>query len=201
MKWLSQSRQLNVVGKQIREKPPIVDYEETWDGWTLADSTSPNPNLPVHVCSCALCACFSKHVVLFLGCGQHICICIFREWLKQKHQPKHSWRHLWVLSQETSHISMTVWKWSSVSMVCKCSVLSHFSHVWHYTALWTSLSGSSVHGILQARILEWVAMPSSGGSFRPGIKPMPPTPSALAGRFFTTSATWEAHGLYTHPKT
>ena len=24
-----------------------------------------------------------------------------------------------------------------------------------------SLSGSSVHGILQARILEWVAMPSS----------------------------------------
>ena len=27
--------------------------------------------------------------------------------------------------------------------------------------------GSSVHGILQARILEWVAMPSSGGSSRP----------------------------------
>ena len=30
-----------------------------------------------------------------------------------------------------------------------------------------SLSGSSVHGILQARILEWVAMPSSGGSSQP----------------------------------
>ena len=27
--------------------------------------------------------------------------------------------------------------------------------------------GSSVHGILQARILEWVAMPSSRESFRP----------------------------------
>ena len=27
-----------------------------------------------------------------------------------------------------------------------------------------SLPGSSVHGILQARILEWVAMPSSRGS-------------------------------------
>ena len=27
--------------------------------------------------------------------------------------------------------------------------------------------GSSVHGILQARILEWVAMPCSGGSSRP----------------------------------
>ena len=27
--------------------------------------------------------------------------------------------------------------------------------------------GSSVHGILQARILEWVAIPFSRGSFRP----------------------------------
>ena len=27
--------------------------------------------------------------------------------------------------------------------------------------------GSSAHGILQARILEWVAMPSSRGSFQP----------------------------------
>ena len=29
------------------------------------------------------------------------------------------------------------------------------------------LPGSSVHGILQARILEWVTMPSSRGSFQP----------------------------------
>ena len=28
--------------------------------------------------------------------------------------------------------------------------------------------GSSVHGMLQARILEWVAMPSSRGSSQPG---------------------------------
>ena len=31
--------------------------------------------------------------------------------------------------------------------------------------------GSSVHGILQARILEWVAVSSSRGSSRPGIEP------------------------------
>ena len=31
----------------------------------------------------------------------------------------------------------------------------------------STLPGSSVHGILQARILEWVAMPSSRGSSRP----------------------------------
>ena len=31
-----------------------------------------------------------------------------------------------------------------------------------------SLPGSSLHGILQARILEWVAKPSSRGSSQPG---------------------------------
>ena len=30
-----------------------------------------------------------------------------------------------------------------------------------------NLPGSSVHGILQARILEWVAIPFSGGSSQP----------------------------------
>ena len=34
-----------------------------------------------------------------------------------------------------------------------------------------SLSGSSVRGILQARILEWVAMPSLGDLPNTGIKP------------------------------
>ena len=37
-----------------------------------------------------------------------------------------------------------------------------------------SSPGSSVHGILQATILEWVAMPSSGGSSHPGMKLMSP---------------------------
>ena len=30
-----------------------------------------------------------------------------------------------------------------------------------------SLQGSSVHGIFQARILEWAAMPTSRGSYQP----------------------------------
>ena len=34
-----------------------------------------------------------------------------------------------------------------------------------------SLPGSSVHGIFQARILEWIAIPFSRGSSNPGIKP------------------------------
>ena len=35
-----------------------------------------------------------------------------------------------------------------------------------------SLPGSSVHGIFQARVLEWVPMPSSGDLPNPGVKPM-----------------------------
>ena len=46
--------------------------------------------------------------------------------------------------------------------------------------------GSSVHGILQTRMLEWVAVPCYRGSSRPRIEPKSP---ALAGGFFTTSAT------------
>ena len=53
--------------------------------------------------------------------------------------------------------------------------------------------GSSVHGILWARILKWVVNSSSRGSSQPRdlyvdllVSPV------LAGRFFTTSATWEA---------
>ena len=40
--------------------------------------------------------------------------------------------------------------------------------------------GSSVHGIFQARILEWVAVPSSMGSSWPRIQPKSPvSPAAL----------------------
>ena len=38
-----------------------------------------------------------------------------------------------------------------------------------------SLPGSSVHGILQSRIQEWVAFPSPGNLPEPGIKPGSPT--------------------------
>ena len=43
-------------------------------------------------------------------------------------------------------------------------------------------SGSSVHGILLARILEWVAIPFSRGSSQPRD---PTRVSYIPGRFFT----------------
>ena len=48
--------------------------------------------------------------------------------------------------------------------------------------------GSSAHGNLQARILEWVAIPFSRGSFQPGEWTWV---SCIAGRFFTVWATME----------
>ena len=53
--------------------------------------------------------------------------------------------------------------------------------------------GSSVHGILQARTLEWITMPSS----RASSQPRDITSPALAGGFFTTSISsqiWEFPG-------
>ena len=46
-------------------------------------------------------------------------------------------------------------------------------------------------GILQARILEWIALPSSKGSSWPrGQTAYLTSPATLSGGFFTTSATW-----------
>ena len=46
--------------------------------------------------------------------------------------------------------------------------LSCFSHIQLFVTLWTIPHQAPLSlGILQARILEWVAMPSSRGSCRP----------------------------------
>ena len=66
--------------------------------------------------------------------------------------------------------------------VLSCSVVSDSLHP---HGLY-STPGSSVHGILQASILEWVAMSSSRGSFQP--------------RDWTRSLTLEAHSLPSEPQ-
>ena len=50
--------------------------------------------------------------------------------------------------------------------------------------------GSSVHEVLQARILEWVAIFFSRDLPNPGIKP---ASLALAGKFFTTELSGKLH--------
>ena len=43
-----------------------------------------------------------------------------------------------------------------------------------------SLPGSSIHGIFQARVLEWIAFPSPGDLPNPGIEPRSPALQADA---------------------
>ena len=56
----------------------------------------------------------------------------------------------------------------------------------------SSLPGSSVHGIFQARILEWVVISSLGDLPDPGIESESFGSPTLAGGFFTAHSTWEA---------
>ena len=62
-----------------------------------------------------------------------------------------------------------------------CSVVSYSLYPIDH-----SPAGFSVHGVFQARILEWVTIPTSGDLPNPGIEPGTHT---LAGEF---TATWEA---------
>ena len=52
--------------------------------------------------------------------------------------------------------------------------------------------GSSVHGIFQARILGWDAMPSARGSSQSRDWTCISYIASIAGRFFTYCHTWEA---------
>ena len=78
---------------------------------------------------------------------------------------------------------------SFLSIAHVCCVLSHFTHVWLFETLDCSLPGSSAHGILQARILELVAKPSSRAS--PRCRDWTRI-TYVSCRSLITSANWEA---------
>ena len=77
--------------------------------------------------------------------------------------------------------------WSRSGILCMC--LAAQLCLTHCDPVDCSPPGSSVLGILQARILEWIAMPSSKGSSQPRDQTQV---SRIAGRFFTDWATKEA---------
>ena len=73
-------------------------------------------------------------------------------------------------------------KWSEVAQLCStlCDLVDY------------SPPGSSVHGILQARILEWVVISLSRGSSQPRDRTQV---SRIAGRGFNLWTTREAHHI------
>ena len=69
-----------------------------------------------------------------------------------------------------------------------CMNTQLLSRVWLFVIPWTvSLPGSSVHEILQASILEWVAISSSRGSPQSRDHTHMSCISCVAGGFFTTA--------------
>ena len=74
-----------------------------------------------------------------------------------------------------------------ISAVCES-----VSHVQLCNPMYYSPPGSSVHGIFQAGMLEWVSIPFSGKSSWPRDWPASLMSPALTGGFLTCSTTWEA---------
>ena len=82
---------------------------------------------------------------------------------------------------------------ASVIIVCMCvCVLVTQSCPTLCNPMDCTLPGSSVHGILQARILEWAAISFSKGPYWPRDWTLV---SLIADRFFTIWATREAHHM------
>ena len=73
---------------------------------------------------------------------------------------------------------------------CYC-MTSCFSCAWLYDLMDCSPPGSSVPGILQTRILVWIALPFPRGSSRPGDWTRISCVSFIASGFFIHRATWE----------
>ena len=77
--------------------------------------------------------------------------------------------------------------------VCVC-VLSHFSCVQLFVTLWTIAHQTPLAmGFSRQEYWNELPFPSLGDIPKPGIKPTSLMSPALAGKFFTKSATWEAH--------
>ena len=76
--------------------------------------------------------------------------------------------------------------------VCACVHVHTHSFVRLFATLWTVVC-SLVHGILQAKILEWVALSSSRGSSQPRDGTHVSWVSCTVGWILYHWATWEAH--------
>ena len=71
----------------------------------------------------------------------------------------------------------TYWSnWFTIALTIKC---------WKIYSVWTWFCIFKIHEILQARILEWIAVPFSRGSSWPSNRTRV---SSIAGRFFTVWA-------------
>ena len=78
------------------------------------------------------------------------------------------------------------------SPVCAC-MLSRFSCVWVFATLWTIAREAALSmGFFRQKYWRGCPCPPPGDLPNQGTEPASLTSPALAGRFFTTGATWQA---------
>ena len=82
--------------------------------------------------------------------------------------------------QEYCHCVSWLWSWSCVTHAKSLHACLTLCDPMDW-----SPPGSSVHGILQPKILEWITMPSSRGSSQPRDQTHVSCGSSVAGKFFT----------------
>ena len=82
----------------------------------------------------------------------------------------------------TKHFLQTLLSW--VWQAGQAALLAR-SHPTLCDSMDCSSPGSSLHGVFQARILEWDVIPTPGHLLNPWSEPIHPASPALAGRFFT----------------
>ena len=116
------------------------------------------------------------------------------EWVTISSSRKSSWLRHWTCISCVSCIGRwnlyhcTTWE-APRSINVKHKLLSH---VWLYDPMNCSPPDSYVHGVLQTRILQWVANPFSRGSSQPRDQTWV---SCIADRFFTIWATREVPSI------
>ena len=76
-------------------------------------------------------------------------------------------------------------------------MLGCFSHAQLFATVWTLAHQAPLSvGLSRQKYWSGLPRPPLGDLPDPGIEPVSPISLALAGRFFTTSTTWEAHTLF-----
>ena len=106
---------------------------------------------------------------------------------KHAHTHTHTHTHTHMKLKDACSLEEKLWStYTARVCVCVCVCVSLQSCLTLCGPMDYSLPVSSVHGILQVRILQWVAMPPSRGSSWLRDQIWVSCGSCIAGRFFTT---------------
>jgi len=140
-----------------------------------------------------------------MPCGGSVCGLSHLKGPSNRHQSGKCWRRSWVmrLSLKAEVVGGKFWLYKMLKKKKKNSTevrkIEHcvLSHVWLLWSVDVACQAPLSMGFPRQK--HWSGLPfrSPRDLPDPGIKPSSP---ALAGEFFTTSATWEAHERSPHPE-